>query len=218
MDKLAYLAGAMRDGSFIKNNNERIYRLVIYQRNEKWIRKVSEFIYELFGAKPTISQDSRGLWRATLNSKQIYNTVVRLLEFDGEQASWNTPNFVLRGSSATKRAYISGFFDAEGSINSLDKYGANYFKPKDIRIYFAQANKRVLEELKSMIESFGIKCGNVVGPYVKKGTSTKMYGLIIHGREQCSNFYKTFYVYHPDKKEGSYFCHLGRQRQFGSIS
>lgn len=116
-------------------------------------------------------------------------------------SNWNTPNFVLRGSSATKRAYISGFFDAEGSINSLDKYGANYFKPKDIRIYFAQANKRVLEELKSMIESFGIKCGNVVGPYVKKGTSTKMYGLIIHGREQCSNFYKTFYVYHPDKKK-----------------
>ncbi len=199
MDKLAYLAGAFRDGSFVINEKEYIYRAVIYQKNEEWIRLVAGFLHDCFGKKPIVVNDSRELWRAVINSRNIYEKIVKNFEFDGDQKSWNTPSFILNGNLDKKKSYIAGFFDAEGSINSFDKIEPKYVKPKDVRIYFAQANRIVLEELKSLIEEFGVNCGKVCGPYVKNGTNTDMYALIIHGRKECLRFYETFGSLHSDK-------------------
>ena len=69
---------------------------------------------------------------------------------------------------------------------------------KDVRIYIAQANEKVLEQIKKMLSEFEIRCGNG-GPYVKKGTETKMYGLMVHGSNQVLSFYEQIGSAHPEK-------------------
>jgi intein-encoded DNA endonuclease-like protein len=52
--------------------------------------------------------------------------------------------------------YVRGYFDAEGSVPR--KPGARMY------IYFAQKNKRDLEEVRSFLVGLGIKCGRVHNP------------------------------------------------------
>ncbi|MBI3413498.1 MAG: LAGLIDADG family homing endonuclease [Candidatus Aenigmarchaeota archaeon] len=88
------------------------------------------------------------------------------------------------------------FFDAEGGISKIDKKD---FLPKDIRIYICQANKQSLDELKNMIQEFGIRTGDVCGPYFKKGYEKPTYGLMIHGIKNVNSFSKIIGSLHPEK-------------------
>jgi len=200
-EKWAFLAGALRDGSFIKNTKYHTYRIVIYQKNKEWINYVSKILYDITNKEPTIVQDNRGLWRVMINSKEIFYKATKILEWKGRQQEWNIPSFVLKGTKKVKKESICGFFGAEGSISHPDA------ENKNVRIYFAQANKQVLIDLKKLLKEFNVSCGTVCGPYIKKGTKTKMYGLIIHGIKPCLFFYTKIGTHHPEK-----------QSRFGALS
>jgi len=146
------------------------------------------------GKDPTITMDGKGLWRAFINSKKAFSWLKRIFEFNRKQSSWQIPSFVI-GNEEREKSFVSGFFDSEGSITEVK----SKYKYKEVRIHFSQANKKVLEKLKFLIEKFGIKYGKVCGPYIKKGSDTKMYCLIIHGKNKCLQFYKTFGSLHPEK-------------------
>ena len=57
-----------------------------------------------------------------------------------------------------------------------------------MKIYFSQANRGCLEELKLMLNNFQIKTGKVSGPYYKKGYNNPIFGLRIQGIKEINNF------------------------------
>lgn len=198
--EIAYLLGALRDGCFSELAEQGIYRVRLYQKNKAWLDALAEIIEKNFGVQPYFYLDKRrNVWCISVTSKQFFNQIKKLSEYPADQASWFTPTWIQDGLAEIKKAYARGFFDAEGSINSLEKFGENHFSRKDIRIYFAQANKRALEELRAILLELGIRCGKVCGPYVKKGTKTKMYGLMIHGSGETLNFYDIVGSFHLEK-------------------
>ncbi len=195
---MAYLIGALRDGNFSSIPNQGIYRIRFYQKSKEWLMVLAGIIENNFGKKPSFYFDKRhSVWCLSITSKKAFQELSKLAEFTGDQKTWLTPRWIVFGSTAVKSAYVRGFFDAEGSINSFEK--KRVVPEANIRIYLAQANKDVLEEIKKIISEFRIKCGRVCGPYVKQGTSTKMYALMIHGSIEVLKFYSFFGSCHSDK-------------------
>ncbi|MBI3588581.1 hypothetical protein HY095_05275 [Candidatus Micrarchaeota archaeon] len=197
-EEIAYLIGALRDGNFSEVSSEGIYRIRFYQKSRLWLEFLEKIIEDNFGKKAGFYLDARHeVWCLSITSKEIYRELTQISEYTGDQATWKMPSWIVCGLPRLKKAYVRGFFDAEGSVNSLEKCS----KPaeKDIGIYLAQANKAVLEEIRQVLLDFGIRCGRVCGPYVKKGASTEMYALIVHGSAQVLNSYNCFDSSHPEK-------------------
>jgi intein-encoded DNA endonuclease-like protein len=151
----------------------------------------------LFGKKPKIILDKRDfVWSLMLNSKAIYDKIVRISNYPGTQIKWNTPEMVMNGSPETQKGYVKGFFDSEGGIPHVEN---ERVEPKNMRISFTQNNKTCLMELKAIISSFGVKTGNVCGPYFKKGCKNPVYRLKIHGFREVARFFDIFGSLHPEK-------------------
>ncbi|HIH20902.1 TPA: hypothetical protein HA244_06575 [Candidatus Micrarchaeota archaeon] len=198
-EEIAYLIGALRDGSFSEIPSQQIYRVRFYQKNRQWLEFISRIIEKNFGKKPGFYLDGRhNVWCLSLTSKKVFQELSRLAEFTGDQGSWLTPSWILNGAPVLRMAYVRGFFDAEGSVNSFEKTTLD-FSEKNIRIYLAQANKPVLEELRKILLEFGVRCGRVCGPYFKKNSTTGMYALLVYGSKEVLKFYDCFNSTHPDK-------------------
>ena len=193
----AYIIGALRDGCFTRNKKYYVYRVRIYQKNKEWLEKVADKFHEAFGKMPTIKHDKRdGVWCLILDSKSIYQKLLDMSEFPGNQKIWKTPKFVLEAPKEIKKEYIRGFFDAEGGVPHIEKKKQ---EQKNIRVYFSQVNKEALVGLKGLIEEFGIKCGKISGPYFKKGFEYPTYGLRIHGTKEVTKFSMFIGSLHPEK-------------------
>lgn len=197
INDLAYLIGILRDGCFTRNKSNYIYRIRVYQKNKDLIDKIAKKFKNLFGKQPIIESDKRnGVWCLKLNSKRIYNKLVTISDYPGNQQGWKIPNWILKSTLDIKKNYVKGFFDAEGGVPHVEERDV---KKKDIRIHFSQGNKEVLNDIKEMINLFGIKGGKICGPYFKKGYKNPMYAFIIHGVNEVTKFYHTFGSLHPLK-------------------
>lgn len=195
--ELAYLLGTLRDGCFTMNKKYYIYRIRLYQKNKRWIEKLKKVVQKCFNKKPLITQDKRDLvWCLTINSKTIYQQLIKLSNYPGNQRNWTTPQIILESSIEIQKEYLKGFFDSEGGVPHLDE---KCFKKKDIRIYFCQANKKSLEELRQIILRLGITPGKVSGPYFKKGYKHPVFALRIHGVKEVVKFYNIVGSFHPEK-------------------
>ena len=195
--EIAYLIGALRDGNFSEIPGQGIYRIRLYQKNKKWLEVLAGIIERNFGKKPGFYFDGRhGVWCLSVTSKRVYQELSKLSEYTGDQSTWLAPSWVKK-ELVLKTAFVRGFFDAEGSVNSFEK--TLDVPEKNVQVYFAQANRGVLEEVKEILSESGVKSGRVCGPYVKKGSETGMFALLVHGSVQVLRFYDCFGSAHPEK-------------------
>lgn len=196
---MAYLLGALRDGCFIKNEKYHTYRIRIYQKNKKWIEDLSEIIQQLFKKKPTIILDKRdNVWSLMVNSREIYEKLIVISDFTGNQKTWNVPRVILNSSLEIQKEFIKGFFDSEGGLPHMEN---GNIEPKNIRVHFTQSNKKCLEEVKEIVNKLGLRTGKVCGPYYKKGFKEPVYRLKIHGKKEVSKFSKIVGSLHPEKQK-----------------
>ncbi len=86
--------------------------------------------------------------------------------------------------------YVRGYFDAEGGIPS-NPFNAPY-------IYFAQKNRRDLEEVRGYLLRLGISCGRVHNP--SRGVDPKYWRFYI-SRQAHRRFAKIVGSWHPRKAE-----------------
>lgn len=197
MKMLSYFLGAMRDGCFIRNVKNSTYRIRIYQKNKKWIEELAKISEDLFGKKPLITLDKRdNVWSLMINSRHIYEAITRMSNYPGTQSKWNTPEVVLDAPLEIQKEYVKGFFDSEGGVPHVE---CGNVEPKNIRIHFTQSNRECLEGLKQIISDFGIKTGNICGPYFKKGYTNPVYRLKIHGIREVAKFFDNIGSLHPEK-------------------
>lgn len=195
---MAYLLGALRDGCFIRNDRYYTYRIKIYQKNKTWIVILSKIIYKLFKKKPTITLDKRdNVWNLMVNSREIYEKLIAISDFPGNQKIWNVPKVVLNSSLEIQKEFVKGFFDSEGGLPHMEN---GNIESKNIRVHFTQANRQCLEEVRKILQKLGFKTGMVCGPYYKKGFENPVYRLSIHGKEQVAKFSRVIGSLHPDKK------------------
>src|SRR3989338_6410 len=180
--KLAYLSGFLRDGS-VTSGKSHEYKIVFYQKSREFLESVINPMFKkVFGVEPKI-KFGNGCWESYVYSKEILKFFVRTLEFPLHrgQTRWDVPDVIKKSNFEIKKFFITGFFDAEGSV-SLGK------KPKlaFYQSWFTGDECPPLKFIKDFLNENGIKTSNVNGPY--KISKNFAYELTICSKEGILNF------------------------------
>lgn len=104
---LAYLIGAIRDGSINRND----YTISISQNHKNWLNYLGNIFSKEFGVNPKIEK-FRNYYILKLKSKVLFLFLNKIFEMPTNQDFWETPKIIVKNKELWI-PYISGFFDAE---------------------------------------------------------------------------------------------------------
>lgn len=174
---LAYMLGALRDGSLINSNGKHWVR--IYDKKySDWLEKIAPIFENLLEIKFHIRYQKK------FNEKYLDISSKPLLHFlkilVGKELHKDVPKLIKNAELTIQKSYISGFFDAEGHVPSNIK--------KARRITFSQKDKSSLMFIKATLEKINIKCGKISN-----------HTLPIFGKENMNKFYEQFEILYPEK-------------------
>jgi intein/homing endonuclease len=192
---LSYLVGALADGTIYHNKKHYIYRITYYQKSKDYLSKsIESRIIALFGKPGHYYYDKRkGVNYYEVTSKRIYQIMQKIAHPFKNTEAQTIPEWILKGSEEVHRAFVRGFFDAEGWYH-MDQ------KKFDYRVRFGQANYKILKGIQDILHREGFRCSAILGPYQSKPNAKPYYELHIHGRDQLIRFHKLIKPNHPHKQ------------------
>lgn len=181
--KLAYLVGAMRDGTLARHGK---YEVTYSQSNIEWLELVKDLVIDVFSPSNRLRIAYGN--RVTLSNRPIFEFFHRIFEMPiGEKVHWGTPSIIQKVPFSIQKYYIRGFYDADG----LSELG------------FCQANDKPLYDIKMMLEKHNIKCNPVHKRSLRPGKKYPMYDFLVSRKESnhlrfiktigCSNRSKSKY-------------------------
>ncbi len=176
--QLAYLVGALRDGTLARCGK---YEISISQNNDRWLKILKNIINCVFDPsnEPAIRNS-----RVTLSNRPIFEYLHRVFEIPvGKKDNWETPMIIKKASPSLQRYYIRGFYDADGLSYKLG---------------FCQVNKEAIVFVKETLEKLGIKTGKL--SIVDKPERKTMY-YISTSRESHARFIKIIGSLNPSKQK-----------------
>lgn len=165
--ELAYLAGALRDGTISKTET-RIgtkYYIAYCNTSYSWLRNVIKPLIEktfqiqigepLIDRKPTKFQ---------IRTKK-HGLVIYLADLFGhpfgKQSNWKTPPWILNAPKGIKKWYIRGFFDSEGGCGNVIKQRKKYPWQSTFFIGFYASSPgntcHVLNDISKLLSEFNIE-------------------------------------------------------------
>ncbi|MFX1508330.1 MAG: LAGLIDADG family homing endonuclease [Promethearchaeota archaeon] len=194
-DILAYLVGALADGSIYYNPQHYIYRVTFYQKSKQYLTHCIEpCVFQLFDKQGHYYHDNRkDVYYYEVTSKAVYFEMKEAIGSFKDKNQRSIPLWIINGDKAVRHAFIRGFFDADGFY---------YIKPdnSDYRVRFGQADQLVLENLRDILSQEGFKCSDVLGPYQLKPNAKPYYELHVYGRNQMLRFQDLIRPCHPNKQ------------------
>lgn len=157
-NELAYLLGALRDGSVLRyteKNGKTHYALSLYSKNTQWLKQLEKTFEVLFCKKPSFSEPKNGTPYLRIYSKEIVETFQREFQHPlTSQITWKTPDKILGASNVKQKYYVAGFWDAEGGQDKITK---------QIRFHLSWNGNTCppLNDLKQMLLKSNIETGKV---------------------------------------------------------
>ena len=176
--ELAYLIGAMRDGTIARCGK---YEISYSQKNREWLKIIQYLLIKTFNPsnKPIIRND-----RVTLSNRPIFEYYHRIFKIPvGNKIKWGTPKIIETSGMEIKRCYIRGFYDADGLSWKLG---------------FCQANKQAIVFVKNTLEKLGIETSKLL--VVSKKNKKTMYYLNTHKKSHV-DFIKLIGSLNPSKQK-----------------
>lgn len=172
--EIAYLVGLLNgDGHLqIKEDKKSKFKsglLSFYSKNIEEINELNEKIQSLFGITGHIYKDeryNRTRYKLFFISSKLAIFVESLGVINGNKSNkeFLVPNWVFYGNKSIKAAFLKGLFSAEGTVmkskeNNKVRYriGINQYK----NIHLKENCKKYLEQIKKLLEEFGITCSNI---------------------------------------------------------
>ena len=182
---LAYLVGALRDGSAYYDKNSRNYKIIWYENSQEWLKNsIMKRAYNVFKKNPRLEEYKRNYFRVVISSQKVFNIIKKDFEFISPQEKWQTPKSIKNSSQHIIATYVAGFFDAEGDINT-----------KKYMIGFSQKNKEALEFIRDWLNRNSIKTSKIF--IADKKSKTKRF--YITSKENFKKFSDLVKFEHPDK-------------------
>ncbi len=154
--QLAYLIGVLRDGT-VSNEKNGEYCVAFYSKEYEFLNRLSKPINELFGILPKITKFG-SVYGIRIRSQTLYFFLKLLFDMPQYQKDWNTPELIKNSGNAEKRAYTSGFFDAEGGLPHVENCNT---ARKNLYAKFVQKNKESLEFISEHLKKNEIKTGKI---------------------------------------------------------
>jgi len=150
--ELAYLVGLLRDGTVVNEKNNE-YTVAFYSKFREALEYPKKLLKKIFKIDVKIERFS-SIWGIRIRSLTLYLFFKLMFQVPQKQSVWNTPEIIKKGNDKIIKAYVSGFWDAEGSC---PRFESELIIPKkNISIGFYQKNKEPLEFIKGFLEKKGI--------------------------------------------------------------
>lgn len=179
-ENFAYLLGALRDGYLTRKCIEFLVK------DENWAKELAKILELCAGKKARVSKVKQTYFRCRLRSVKFCQEFLKISEFRTPQSFWQTPKAIMDAPENLQRSYVSGFFDAEGSVSKVQK---NYL---NVDIYQAWNNETScppLEDIKNILNKNGIRTSRV---YINKkpsiGRNYALFRLNISNKESVMKF------------------------------
>jgi hypothetical protein len=195
-NNLAYLLGALRDGSVcrFKNNQGKICSSVtFYSKSIKWLNVLQKKIFEVFKINTKIVQYGNKTPYIRIYSKELVDELNKKFQCPLKtQIGWITPLFIKNSDDIEIiKNYIAGFWDAEGGVN---------LQSKQVAFYLSWNGKRCppLEDLKKMLEKLKIKCGNVCRYKNERGVYPRF--VLRISMKDNERFFRSIPTQNPEKR------------------
>lgn len=150
-NELAYLVGALRDGT-VSEEKSGEYCVAFYSKEYEYLKCLLKPINKLFGADPKISKFGP-IYGIRIRSQTLYFFFKLLFDMPQYQKYWDTPKLIKNSNEKATRAYISGFFDAEGGVPHIESCNT---ARKNLYVKFVQKNKESLEFISEHLRKSGI--------------------------------------------------------------
>src|SRR3989344_3270479 len=201
-NNLAYLLGALRDGSLPKPSKNKYEVTIVADLDESWVKTVAEITEKTFKIsrdklkiyKVMTNKSKQPFYRLKVYSKQLHELLTEFYSV-GSQQEWKTPDKIRNTNLNQKLHYISGFYDAEGGCRDADKFLKGITKSINceaaIRCKHNYEVNEPLEFIQSILNELKIKSS------IRKNKT----GLIITGKQNLLKFYKTFKLLNLRKKQ-----------------
>lgn len=209
-ENLAYLIGfIIGDGNLKKSD----YCVRAVEENKEFIENVYAKIFsEIFGVKPKIYFDKyNGSYVAYKHSKAIYNQLVELgIPAGTKSRAVRVPERVMKSQSKEiQSCFLSGLFDAEGSIiNMRDSHHKNGYPRTQLKV----CSHGLVIDIYNLLQNLGMS------PKIYR------YGwfsvLNLNGKKQCKAFQDNVNFKHPlkNKKLRMLLRQKSRGREFASVA
>lgn len=174
-------------------NLSRSYLVRAVEENESFISLFSEIFRRAFNETPKVYFDRfNNSFVAYLYSKRIWEFFVNELKIPSGNKSRivRLPTKIKNSKVEIKTAFLSGIFDAEGSImRTKDSHHPNGYT----RIQFKVHNNELAEDIYGLLIELGLH------PRIYKYKDFSMVNL--HGKTQCQLFSEKIGFKHPVKSD-----------------
>ncbi len=171
--EIAYIIGAMRDGFLY----EKDYCISISQKNEEWLKYLQLLFIKNFNIKPKIRKwKTKNAFELRIFSKELF------FFFKNNFFKEEVPQ-IIEENKEFWIPYISGYFDAEGHCTKPK----TFVKTGKKKISLHQNNKKSLEFIKNVFESYGIKSSKI---YLQRGR--KCHALYVQSKDGIIKFSNIF--------------------------
>lgn len=191
---LAYLAGYHLGDGYLSNyhnlQDKGRYELVYADEYKSQIEETLAPIFsKQFGVSLRIDKKKSNMWTGRINCKIIHMFLYQVLKMPmGRKGAFLIPEWILQDKHLLK-SFISGFFDAEGSIFISNGRKAN--------IALTNTNYLVLNHIRTLLaEQFGIFFGKIY-----KKHKIEVFEMRTNAKEIIIKFCKDIGFKHPHKQE-----------------
>lgn len=194
---LAYLLGALRDGSVLRYNDKQgkiHHYLTFYSKDIEWLKFLSKILKRVFSEKQILCKPRTGTPYLRIYSKKIATQINKEFQHPlTSQIQWKTPKILMKTQkNEVIKWYIAGFWDAEGGFD---------IRTHQIRFHLSWDGLKCppLNDIKNLLNKLGINTGKV-GRYENKNGNYPRFVLRILKRDN-EKFLNTIPISNPSKKE-----------------
>ncbi len=196
---LAYLAGYHLGDGFLSNyhnlRDKGRYELVYADEYRSQIEETLVPIFnKQFGTQLKINKKKSNMWTGRINCKIVHMFMHQVLKMPmGRKGTFSIPPWTLQDNHLLK-SFISGFFDAEGSIFISNGRKAN--------IALTNTNYPVLSQIRTLLaERFGIFFGKIY-----KKHKIEVFEMRTSAKDIIMKFCNDIGFRHPNKIEKARDC------------
>lgn len=176
----AYILGSLRDGSLIFNEDKKYWIRIYDRKDSTWLEELSVILYRTFDVRFHMRYQKKiNMKYLDVSCKDLYNFLQDVI---GHNLHGDIPEAIRNSEMGLQKAYIAGFFDAEGYV----PYPT--VKNKRFRISFNQKNRQALVFIRDVLQTLGIKCSKI-----------SQHVLPIYGKHNLMKFYDSFELRNPEK-------------------
>ena len=168
-----FIFGASEDGTIYFRPKKNQYNIEIEQKILDWLEVVKKAVQDVYSLHVNIRQTSRGPYRLTVLSKQLYNEILGFRKDYGK---------ILSMQKEFQIGFLQGIFDAEGTV---------HFNRYQIRI--ASKKLHLIEIIEYLLNKFQIKTGKI-------HKDKTVYVLPLYGKENLKKFSEIINFRHTEKK------------------